>query len=160
MRRQTGRHAHDHHANYGHSRRLRLAPGRQRRVGRYLALRLREAIDEVQGRLRPEVQGRDRGQHRATRCSSSPSAPSAESADIMEQAQAGILQFVNQSPGFTGALDPRGAGVLSSPTCCRRTRTRSSSSSAPPRRSTACSPSSTPSRASSCSPCTPRARSA
>ena len=27
-----------------------------------------------------------------------------ESADIMEQAQAGILQFVDQSPGFTGAL--------------------------------------------------------
>ncbi len=29
-----------------------------------------------------------------------------ESADIMEQAQAGILQFVDQSPGFTGALIP------------------------------------------------------
>ena len=29
-----------------------------------------------------------------------------ESADIMEQTQAGILQFVNQSPGFTGALIP------------------------------------------------------
>ncbi|MGJ7458200.1 TRAP transporter substrate-binding protein [Halomonas sp. MA07-2] len=29
-----------------------------------------------------------------------------ESDDIMEQAQAGILQFVNQSPGFTGALIP------------------------------------------------------
>lgn len=29
-----------------------------------------------------------------------------ESADIMEQAQAGILQFVGQSPGFTGALIP------------------------------------------------------
>ena len=29
-----------------------------------------------------------------------------ESADIMEQAQAGILQFVNQSPGFTGSLIP------------------------------------------------------
>jgi len=29
-----------------------------------------------------------------------------ESADIMEQAQSGILQFVNQSPGFTGALIP------------------------------------------------------
>src|SRR6056297_2653531 len=28
------------------------------------------------------------------------------SADITEQAQAGILQFVNQSPGFTGALIP------------------------------------------------------
>lgn len=29
-----------------------------------------------------------------------------ESADIMEQAQAGILEFVNQSPGFTGSLIP------------------------------------------------------
>ncbi|SDI35466.1 tripartite ATP-independent transporter solute receptor, DctP family [Lutimaribacter saemankumensis] len=29
-----------------------------------------------------------------------------ESADIMEQTQAGILQFVNQSPGFTGSLIP------------------------------------------------------
>jgi tripartite ATP-independent transporter DctP family solute receptor len=29
-----------------------------------------------------------------------------ESADIMEQAQAGLLQFVDQSPGFTGALIP------------------------------------------------------
>ncbi|HUF57767.1 MAG TPA: TRAP transporter substrate-binding protein DctP [Thermohalobaculum sp.] len=29
-----------------------------------------------------------------------------ESADTMEQAQAGILQFVDQSPGFTGALIP------------------------------------------------------
>ncbi len=29
-----------------------------------------------------------------------------ESDDIMEQAQSGILQFVNQSPGFTGALIP------------------------------------------------------
>jgi TRAP-type C4-dicarboxylate transport system substrate-binding protein len=29
-----------------------------------------------------------------------------ESQDIMEQAQAGILQFVDQSPGFTGALIP------------------------------------------------------
>lgn len=29
-----------------------------------------------------------------------------ESADIMEQTRAGILQFVDQSPGFTGALIP------------------------------------------------------
>ncbi|EPC00028.1 C4-dicarboxylate ABC transporter [Litchfieldella anticariensis FP35 = DSM 16096] len=29
-----------------------------------------------------------------------------ESEDIMEQTQSGILQFVNQSPGFTGALIP------------------------------------------------------
>lgn len=29
-----------------------------------------------------------------------------ESDDIMEQTQAGILNFVNQSPGFTGALIP------------------------------------------------------
>ncbi|OBX35525.1 hypothetical protein A8U91_04599 [Halomonas elongata] len=30
-----------------------------------------------------------------------------ESDDIMEQTQNGILQFVNQSPGFTGSLIPR-----------------------------------------------------
>lgn len=29
-----------------------------------------------------------------------------ESSDLMEQTQSGILQFVNQSPGFTGALIP------------------------------------------------------
>ena len=29
-----------------------------------------------------------------------------ESADIMEQTQDGILQFVDQSPGFTGSLIP------------------------------------------------------
>ncbi|WBU63894.1 TRAP transporter substrate-binding protein DctP [Paracoccus aerodenitrificans] len=29
-----------------------------------------------------------------------------ESADIMEQAQSGLIQFVDQSPGFTGALIP------------------------------------------------------
>lgn len=29
-----------------------------------------------------------------------------ESADTMEQAQAGLLQFVDQSPGFTGSLIP------------------------------------------------------
>ena len=29
-----------------------------------------------------------------------------ESDDIMEQTQAGILNFVNQSPGFTGSLIP------------------------------------------------------
>ncbi|WP_237332702.1 TRAP transporter substrate-binding protein [Zobellella iuensis] len=29
-----------------------------------------------------------------------------ESVDVMEQAQAGILQFVDQSPGFTGSLIP------------------------------------------------------
>ncbi|PSJ37478.1 C4-dicarboxylate ABC transporter, partial [Zobellella taiwanensis] len=29
-----------------------------------------------------------------------------ESVDVMEQAQAGLLQFVDQSPGFTGSLIP------------------------------------------------------
>ncbi len=37
-----------------------------------------------------------------------------ESADIMEQTQAGVLQFADQSPGFTGALIPE-AQVFSVP---------------------------------------------
>lgn len=46
-----------------------------------------------------------------------------ESDDIMEQTQNGILQFVNQSPGFTGALIPE-AQIFSSPTSCPPTWTR------------------------------------
>lgn len=46
-----------------------------------------------------------------------------ESDDIMEQTQNGILQFVNQSPGFTGALIPE-ARSFSSPTSCPPTWTR------------------------------------
>ncbi|MBO6824757.1 MAG: TRAP transporter substrate-binding protein DctP [Sneathiella sp.] len=35
-----------------------------------------------------------------------------ESADAMEQAQAGLLQFIDQSPGFTGALIPEAEAFL------------------------------------------------
>ncbi len=35
-----------------------------------------------------------------------------ESVDVMEQAQAGILQFVDQSPGFTGSLIPEAQAFL------------------------------------------------
>lgn len=35
-----------------------------------------------------------------------------ESTDILEQAQAGILQFVDQSPGFTGSLIPEAQAFL------------------------------------------------
>ena len=35
-----------------------------------------------------------------------------ESADAMEQTQAGLLQFINQSPGFTGAMIPEAEAFL------------------------------------------------
>ncbi|ASJ72068.1 TRAP transporter substrate-binding protein DctP [Granulosicoccus antarcticus] len=35
-----------------------------------------------------------------------------ESADAMEQAQAGLVQFIDQSPGFTGALIPEAEAFL------------------------------------------------
>ncbi|MFT5665383.1 MAG: TRAP-type C4-dicarboxylate transport system substrate-binding protein, partial [Gammaproteobacteria bacterium] len=35
-----------------------------------------------------------------------------ESADAMEQTQAGLLQFIDQSPGFTGALIPEAEAFL------------------------------------------------
>jgi TRAP-type transport system periplasmic protein len=69
-----------------------------------------------------------------------------EIADIMEQAQAGILQFVNQSPGFTGALIPEAQVFFVPYLLPQDTGAARSSSSAPPWRSTRCSPSSMPSR--------------
>ena len=35
-----------------------------------------------------------------------------ESADVMEQTQAGLIQFIDQSPGFTGALIPEAEAFL------------------------------------------------
>ena len=35
-----------------------------------------------------------------------------ESADAMEQAQAGLIQFIDQSPGFTGAMIPEAEAFL------------------------------------------------
>lgn len=64
-----------------------------------------EALDEVQGvfaqKFKEEVEANSDYEVQLF-----PYGTLGESADIMEQAQAGILQFVNQSPGFTGALIP------------------------------------------------------
>lgn len=64
-----------------------------------------EALDEVQGvyaqKFKEEVEANSDHEIQLF-----PYGTLGESADIMEQAQAGILQFVDQSPGFTGALIP------------------------------------------------------
>ena len=64
-----------------------------------------EALDEVQGqfaqKFKEEVEANSDHEVQLF-----PFGTLGESADIMEQAQAGILQFVDQSPGFTGALIP------------------------------------------------------
>ena len=64
-----------------------------------------EAIDEVQGvfaqKFKEEVEANSDHEVQLF-----PYGTLGESADIMEQAQAGILQFVDQSPGFTGSLIP------------------------------------------------------
>ncbi|WP_172331362.1 TRAP transporter substrate-binding protein DctP [Mangrovicoccus sp. HB161399] len=64
-----------------------------------------EAMDEVQGKFaqkfKEEVEANSDHEIQLF-----PFGTLGESADIMEQAQSGILQFVDQSPGFTGALIP------------------------------------------------------
>jgi TRAP-type C4-dicarboxylate transport system substrate-binding protein len=64
-----------------------------------------EALDEVQGvfaqKFKEEVEANT--DHTVQLF---PFGTLGESADTMEQAQAGILQFVDQSPGFTGSLIP------------------------------------------------------
>ena len=64
-----------------------------------------EALEEVQGKFaqkfKEEVEANSDHEVQLF-----PFGTLGESADIMEQAQAGILQFVDQSPGFTGALIP------------------------------------------------------
>src|SRR6056297_729399 len=64
-----------------------------------------EAMDEVQGvfaqKFKEEVEANSDHQVQLF-----PYGTLGESADTMEQAQAGILQFVDQSPGFTGSLIP------------------------------------------------------
>ena len=64
-----------------------------------------EAIDEVQGvfatQFKEHIEANSDHQVQLF-----PFGTLGESDDIMEQTQAGILQFVNQSPGFTGALIP------------------------------------------------------
>ncbi|MCF3973512.1 TRAP transporter substrate-binding protein [Paracoccus salsus] len=64
-----------------------------------------EAMEEVQGKFaqkfKEEVEANSEHEVQLF-----PFGTLGESADIMEQAQSGILQFVDQSPGFTGALIP------------------------------------------------------
>ncbi|WP_019298512.1 MULTISPECIES: TRAP transporter substrate-binding protein DctP [unclassified Leisingera] len=64
-----------------------------------------EAIDEVQGkfaqRLKAEIE-----QNSDHTLQLFPYGTLGESDDVMEQGQAGILEFIIQSPGFTGALIP------------------------------------------------------
>lgn len=64
-----------------------------------------ESIDEVQGvfaqKFKEEIEANT--EHTVQLF---PYGTLGESADIMEQAQAGLIQFVDQSPGFTGALIP------------------------------------------------------
>lgn len=66
---------------------------------------LEEALDEVQGvfaqKFKEEVEANSDHEVQLF-----PFGTLGESADTMEQAQSGILQFVDQSPGFTGALIP------------------------------------------------------
>ncbi len=64
-----------------------------------------ESMDEVQGKyaqkFKEEIEANSDNEIQLF-----PYGTLGESADIMEQAQAGILQFVDQSPGFTGSLIP------------------------------------------------------
>ena len=66
---------------------------------------IEEAIDEVQGvyatQFKQEIEKNSDHEVQIF-----PYGTLGESADTMEQTQAGILQFVDQSPGFTGALIP------------------------------------------------------
>lgn len=64
-----------------------------------------EAIDEVQGVFAQQFKEHIEANSDHT-VQLFPFGTLGESDDIMEQTQAGILQFVNQSPGFTGALIP------------------------------------------------------
>jgi len=64
-----------------------------------------EALDEVQGQFAQKFKEEIEANSDHT-VQLFPFGTLGESADIMEQAQSGILQFVNQSPGFTGALIP------------------------------------------------------
>ncbi len=79
-----------------------LASGAQAETWRYA---FEEAMDEVQGKFaqkfKEEVEANSDHEIQLF-----PFGTLGESADIMEQAQSGILQFVDQSPGFTGALIP------------------------------------------------------
>ena len=70
-----------------------------------------EAIEEVQGvfatKFKEHIESNS--DHTVTLY---PFGTLGESTDVMEQAQAGILQFVDQSPGFTGALIPEAQAFM------------------------------------------------
>tara|TARA_R110000868_G_scaffold333749_1_gene594507 strand:+ start:361 stop:1392 length:1032 start_codon:yes stop_codon:yes gene_type:complete len=81
---------------------LLLAPSAQADTWKYA---FEESLTEVQGvyatKFKEEVEANSDHEIQLF-----PYGTLGESADIMEQAQAGILQFVDQSPGFTGSLIP------------------------------------------------------
>ncbi|MET4805046.1 TRAP transporter substrate-binding protein DctP [Limibacillus sp. MBR-115] len=64
-----------------------------------------EAMDEVQGKYAQKFK-EEIEKNSDNTLQLFPYGTLGESADIMEQAQAGILEFVDQSPGFTGSLIP------------------------------------------------------
>ena len=64
-----------------------------------------EALEEVQGKFAQKFKEEIEANTDHT-VQLFPFGTLGESDDIMEQAQSGILQFVDQSPGFTGALIP------------------------------------------------------
>lgn len=81
---------------------LFLAPAAQAETWKYA---FEESLTEVQGvyatKFKEEIEANSDHEVQLF-----PFGTLGESADIMEQAQAGILQFVDQSPGFTGSLIP------------------------------------------------------
>lgn len=81
---------------------LLLAPAAQAETWKYA---FEESLTEVQGvyasKFKEEIEASSDHEVQLF-----PFGTLGESADIMEQAQAGILQFVDQSPGFTGSLIP------------------------------------------------------
>ena len=64
-----------------------------------------EALDEVQGKFAQKFK-EEVEKNSDHNIQLFPFGTLGESADIMEQAQSGVIQFVDQSPGFTGALIP------------------------------------------------------
>ncbi len=81
---------------------LGMASGADAATWRYA---FEEAMDDVQGKYAQKFKAEVEANTDHT-IELFPFGTLGESADIMEQTQAGILQFVDQSPGFTGALIP------------------------------------------------------
>ena len=79
-----------------------LATAAQAETWRYA---FEEALEDVQGKFAQKFKAEVEANSDHT-IQLFPYGTLGESADIMEQTQAGILQFVDQSPGFTGSLIP------------------------------------------------------